>query len=379
MLKKIPYKVVALSTLLTITATTLATPSTTVFANGIEQSTIENGNLSANTDKMKQTLKQAGDFAQTMNLYSYQLLHTPDVNFTGIDVTGYSNLPKQIAQDQKNARAHATTWDTKVKRQLLDTLTGIITYDTTFDNYYSILVDAAKTGDKETLKEGITDLQGDIQNNKKQAVALIGALQSLRAEISTDSRAFQTNAKTLSSILKNQTTGIVEDEEALQKVLEQVNRIRQARIDDIKFDVWHIVEIAIGGGGSLIKLVVDQSQLAKLEPLLAQLTQTVDYKKTLIRVVGVASNSVGEMSQAIDSAVKELQYMADQWNDLDSQYAGVLQMIDKADEKVTTNKYRFLTPTLNAAKDSWKSLKTDAETLKEGLKELKIEPVNTQK
>lgn len=67
MLKKIPYKVVALSTLLTITATTLVTPSTTVLANGIEQSTIENGNLSANTDKMRQTLERAGDFAQTMN------------------------------------------------------------------------------------------------------------------------------------------------------------------------------------------------------------------------------------------------------------------------------------------------------------------------
>ncbi|QDZ77459.1 HBL/NHE enterotoxin family protein [Bacillus cereus] len=376
MLKKIPYKVVALSTLLTITATTLATPSTTVFAIGIEQSTTENGNLSANTDKMKETLEKAGVFAQAMNLYSYQLIHTPDVNFTGIDVKGYSDLPNQIAQTQKNARAHATTWDTKVKRQLLDTLTGIITYDTTFDNYYSILVDAVKTGDKETLKEGITDLQGDIQSNKKQAVALIGALQSLRAEISTDSRAFKANSQTLHSILVNQTTGLDDDEEALQKVLEQVNHFRQVRSDGTKVIAWPAVGTWIAGG---IMLAVANSQLASLEPLLTQLTQTVDYKKTLSRVVAVASNSVGEMSQAIDSAVKELQYMADQWNDLDSQYASVLQMIDKADEKVTTNKYAFLIPTLNAAKDSWKSLKTDADTLKEGLKELKIEPVNTQK
>ncbi|PEJ66368.1 HBL/NHE enterotoxin family protein [Bacillus wiedmannii] len=376
MLKKIPYKVVALSTLLTITATTLATPSTTVFASGIEQSTTENGNLSANTDKMKETLKKAGVFAQAMNLYSTELLRTPDVNFIGIDVKGYSDLPNQLAQDQKNGRVHATTWDTKVKRQLLDTLTGIITYDTTFDNYYSILVDATKTGDKETLKEGITDLQGDIQSNKKQAVALIGALQSLRAEISTDSRAFRTHAQTLSFILRNQTTGLDEDEENMKKVLEKVNHYRQVRSDGI-------IVVSVPTGWTLIAggvmLLVSSEQLKNLEPLLVQLTQTVDYKKTLSRVVGVASNSVDEMSKAIDGAVDSLQYMVDQWNDVDSQYAGVLQMIDKVDEKVTTNKYAFLIPTLNAAKDSWKSLKTDAETLKEGLKELKIESVNTQK
>lgn len=369
MLKKLPYKVVALSTLLTMTATALATPSTAIFASSIEQSTTENGNLSANTDKMKETLEKAGEFAQAMNLYSYQLVHTPDVNFTGIDVKGHSNLPSQIAQDQRNARAHATTWDTKVKRQLLDTLTGIITYDTTFDNYYSTLVDAAKIGDKETLKEGITDLHEDIQNNKKQAVALIGALQSLRDDVGTDSRVFQANSKTLHSILVNQTTGLDEDEEALQKVLKEVNHFRQVRSDGTKVIMWPALGTWIAGG---IMITVASAQLAKLEPLLAQLAQTVDYKKTLNRVVGVASNSVDEMSKAIDGAVNALQYMVDQWNDLDSQYEGVLQTIDKADQKADTLS-GFLIPALNSAKDSWKTLKTDADTLKEGVKELKIE------
>lgn len=164
-----------------------------------------------------------------------------------------------------------------MKRQLLDTLTGIITYDTTFDNYYSILVDATKTGDKETLKGDITDLQRDIQNNKKQAVALIGALQSLRAEISTDGRAFQTNAQTLSSILKNQTTGLDEDEEALQTVLEQVKHFRQVRSDGTKVIAWPAGTWIAGG----IMLAVANSQLTSLELLLAQLTQTVDYKKSI--------------------------------------------------------------------------------------------------
>ena len=90
MLKKLPYKVVALSTLLTMTATALATPSTAIFASSIEQSTTENGNLSANTDKMKETLEKAGEFAQAMNLYSYQLVQTPDVKVKGIDEKNHS-------------------------------------------------------------------------------------------------------------------------------------------------------------------------------------------------------------------------------------------------------------------------------------------------
>ena len=49
------------------------------------------------------------------------------------------------------------------KKQLLDTLTGIVEYDTTFDNYYDTLVEAINEGDADTLKEGITDLQGEIK------------------------------------------------------------------------------------------------------------------------------------------------------------------------------------------------------------------------
>ena len=67
---------------------------------------------------------------------------------------------------------------------------------------------------------------------------------------------------------------------------------------------------------------------------------------------------------AIGSAINALTYMSAQWHDLDSQYSGVLNHIDKADP----NKFKFLKPNLNAAKDSWKTLRADAFTLKEGTK-----------
>ncbi|MEC2645883.1 alpha-helical pore-forming toxin family protein, partial [Bacillus thuringiensis] len=203
MIKKIPYKLLAVSTLLTITTANVVSPVTT-FASEIEQTNNGDTTLSANEARMKETLQKAGLFAKSMNAYSYMLIKNPDVNFEGITINGYVDLPGRIVQDQKNARAHAVTWDTKVKKQLLDTLNGIVEYDTTFDNYYETMVEAINTGDGETLKEGITDLRGGIQQNQKSAKALIEELIQLKNAIGEDVRTFGSHKETLQSILKNQ-------------------------------------------------------------------------------------------------------------------------------------------------------------------------------
>ncbi|MEH6975923.1 HBL/NHE enterotoxin family protein, partial [Bacillus pseudomycoides] len=145
MMKKISYKILAVSTLLTMTTTYAVTP-VAVFASEIEQTNNGDMSLSANEEQMKKVLQDAGVFAKSMNEYSYLLMNNPDVSFEGITINGYADLPIKIVQDQKNARAHAVTWNTKVKKQLLDTLTGIIEYDTKFENHYETLVEAINTG-----------------------------------------------------------------------------------------------------------------------------------------------------------------------------------------------------------------------------------------
>lgn len=368
MLKKLPYKVIALSTLLTCTATTLTPPAMT-FAAEQGQSTVGENDLSAKTDKMQKTLEDAGEFAQTMNQYSYMLIRNPDVNFEGIDIKGHSDLPGKIVQDQQNARNHATTWDTQVKRQLIDTLTGITGYSAIFNTYYSTLVQAAQIGDKETLTDGIKDFQLDIRKNKQKAVVLIDALETLKNDIAEDNRQFNANKEQLSSILKNQTNGLDDDEIALQNVLAEINHFKRVRRDGTIVVAVPTVWTWISGG---VMLGVAQSQLNRLEPLLLQLNQTIDYKKTLNRVVGVAANSVNEMSAAIDAAYQAMVYMKTQWDDLDSQYMGVLENIESADKKISTDKFTFLIPTLNTANENWNMLSKDADTLKQGLAELKI-------
>ncbi|WP_242238090.1 hemolytic enterotoxin HBL binding subunit HblB [Bacillus cereus group sp. BfR-BA-01316] len=375
MMNKIPYKLLAVSTFLTLTTTSVVSPVTT-FASGIEQTNNGDMSLSANEVKMKETLQKAGLFAKSMNAYSYMLIKNPDVNFEGITINGYADLPNKIVQDQKNARAHALTWDTQVKKQLIDTLTGIVEYDTTFDNYYETIVDAINTGDGDTLKEGITDLRGEIQQNQKVAQQLIEELTKLRDAIGQDVRAFGSNKDLLQSILKNQGADVEADQKRLDEVLGSVNYYKQLESDGFNVMKGAILGLPIIGG---IIVGVAQDNLGKLEPTLAELRKTVDYKVTLNRVVGVAYNNISEMHKALDDAINALTYMSTQWHDLDSQYSGVLGHIDNASQKADQNKFKFLKPNLNAAQESWKTLRTDAVTLKEGIKELKVEPVIPQK
>ncbi|MGE7868629.1 HBL/NHE enterotoxin family protein [Bacillus paramycoides] len=375
MIKTIPYKLIVASALLTMTTTSVVSP-VAVFASEMEQTNNEDMSFSANEAKMKEALQKAGLFAKSMNEYSYLLINNPDVNFEGITINGYEDLPGKIVQDQRNARAHAVTWDTQVKRQLLDTLTGIIEYDTTFDNYYDTLVQAMNDGDGDTLKEGITDFRAEIQQNQAHTQKLIQELTKLRDNIGQDVRAFGSNKDQLYSILKNQTAGLEDDQKRLDDLLGQVNYYKKLESDGFTtmkvgiFGLWWIGGIIVGTA---------RDNLGKIEPYLAEVRKTVDSKTTLNRVVGVAYNNINQMHKAIDNAINALTYMSTQWHDLDSQYSGVLGHIEKVSEKADQNKFKFLKPNLNAAKDSWKTLKTDAVTLKEGIKELKVEPVTPQK
>ena len=162
----------------------------------------------------------------------------------------------------------------------------------------------------------------------------------------------------------------------LEEVLGSVNYYKQLESDGFNVMKGAILGLPIIGG---IIVGVARDNLGQLEPLLAELRQTVDYKVTLNRVVKVAYYNISEMHSALDDAINALTYMSTQWHDLDSQYSGVLGHIENAAQKADQNKFKFLKPNLNAAKDSWKTLRTDAVTLKEGIKELKVEPVTTQK
>ncbi len=370
MMKKIPYKLLAVSTFLTITTTYAVTPVAT-FASEIVQTNNGDMSLSANEEKMKKALQDAGVFAKSMNDYSCLLINNPDVNFQGIIINGYPDLPGKIIQDQKNAREHAVTWDTQVKGQLLDTLTDIIEYDAKFDNHYGTLVEAINSGNGATLKKGITDLRGEIQQNQEHAQKLIQELTKLKEDIGQDVRSFGSDKDQLQSILKNQGADVEADQKRLNEVLGQVNYQKDIESKGLTMVKIPFFPVMISGG---IMIGDARSKLGWLEPELAKLRQTVDYKLTLNRVVGVAFNNIDQMHSAIDNALKSLTFMYDQWSDLDRQYGSVLQFIDKTSEKADQNKFKFLKPNLDAAKDSWKTVKTDAVTLKEGIKALNVQP-----
>ncbi|MEH7458835.1 HBL/NHE enterotoxin family protein [Bacillus sp. JJ1127] len=368
MMKKTPYKLLAVSTFLTITTANVVTP-VTAFANEIEQTNNGDTSLSANEEQMEKALQDAAVFAKSMNDYSYLLINNPDVSFEGITINGYADLPGKIVQDQKNAREHAVKWDTQGKKQLLDTLTSIIEYDTKFEDHYKILVEAINTGNGDTLKKGITDLRGEIQQNQEYAQKLIQELTKLKEDIGQDIREFGSDKDLLQSILKNQGADVEADQKRLNEVLADINYQKDIESKGLTMVKIPFLPTLIAGG---IMIGDARSKLGWLEPQLAQLRQTVDYKLTLNRVVGVAFNNISEMHSAIDKAINALTYLSAQWHDLDSQYSGVLGHIEKASDKADQEKFKFLKSNLDSAQVSWKRLATGAITLKDGVKELKV-------
>jgi len=238
------------------------------------------------------------------------------------------------------------------------------------------MIDAINTGDGDTLKEGITDLRTEIQQNQKTAQNLIAELTKLKDNVGQDVRAFGSNKEQLYSILKTQTAGLEDDQKRLDEVLGQVNYYKKLESDGFTtmkvgvFGLWWIGGIIVGTA---------RDNLGKLEPYVAEIRKTVDSKTTLNRVVGVAYNNTDQMHKAIDNAINALTYMSSQWTDLDNQYAGVLRQIDKAAGKADQNKFSYLKPALKTAKDLWKTLHEDAVTIKDGIKELKVEPATPQK
>ena len=121
------------------------------------------------------------------------------------------------------------------------------------------------------------------------------------------------------------------DQKRLEDLLGQVKYQKDIESKGLDMVKIPFIPTLIAGG---IMIGDARGKLGWLEPELAKLRQTVDYKITLNRVVGVAFHNISDMHSTLDSAITALTYMSTQWEDLDSQYSGVLGHIDKADQKL---------------------------------------------
>lgn len=369
-MKKFPFKVLTLATLATVIT---ATTGNTIHAFAQETTAQEQkvGNYALGPEGLKKALAETGSHILVMDLYAKTMIKQPNVNLSNIDLGSEGGeLLKNIHLNQELSRINANYWLDTAKPQIQKTARNIVNYDEQFQNYYDTLVETVQKKDKAGLKEGINDLITTINTNSKEVTDVIKMLQDFKGKLYQNSTDFKNNVGGpdgkggLTAILAGQQATIPQ----LQAEIEQLRSTQKKHFDDVL--AWSIGGIIVG---------VARDNLGKLEPLLAELRQTVDYKVTLNRVVGVAYSNINEMHKALDDAINALTYMSTQWHDLDSQYSGVLGHIENAAQKADQNKFKFLKPNLNAAKDSWKTLRTDAVTLKEGIKELKVETVTPQK
>ncbi len=80
-------------------------------------------------------------------------------------------------------------------------MTGIIEYDTKFENYYETLVEAINTGNGDTLKKGLQIYREEF-NKIKVCKSINRRINAIKNAIGEDVRTFGSHKETLQSILK---------------------------------------------------------------------------------------------------------------------------------------------------------------------------------
>ncbi|AXR17846.1 MULTISPECIES: HBL/NHE enterotoxin family protein [unclassified Bacillus (in: firmicutes)] len=377
-MKKISYKVIVVSTLFGVLSSSTLVPIST-FASEISQP-IKEGNvqseLAIKGPRLKETLEKASIFANKMNAYSLLLAKTPDINIEEASLFNDKELLNKLKNSQTTARQNALYWDNTVKVLLLNNFENIINYDTQFNSYYDVLKNAVKEGDNDVLKEGLEDLQEEIQHNKTFAQNLITELQKLRELISNDVREFGQNKESLRNHLVSLNPEIIKDEKSLEELIAKINDIK---FEEIKGNVIEESSSIAGAGGFFawvtgkIWRTVAENEVDKKNDDQNNLDIKIKRSKNLSDSITIASNSLEGMQKSLEDAIDQLQYMKTQWDDLDAQYHNIIRTVDKTSNKASSNKLAFILPLLNTAKDQWNTLKIEAQVLKEGVKELKIE------
>ncbi|PES11324.1 hypothetical protein CN488_29365, partial [Bacillus anthracis] len=204
-MKKYPYKVLAMASVLTI-ATLDLTPSIQAFAQ--EQAVTVNykqAELEFDVPKteLQKQLSDIDNYYIAMQVYSQKITEEPNINLEKVELdSSDSTLRKDLSDHQQTARANAQFWNRTLKQDIIEINQGIISYDNQFQEYSKELEKAINAQDKETIKEII--IEGFMENTEDQKNTvddLITKLEKFDDKLQKDNQAFQADGERLVTIL----------------------------------------------------------------------------------------------------------------------------------------------------------------------------------
>ncbi|MED1302158.1 enterotoxin [[Bacillus thuringiensis] serovar konkukian] len=390
---KKPYKVMALSALITAMAAGSIMPTYASAAESTAKSASIQANVTNATDEypeyslgpegLKEAITNTGSNALVMDLYALTVLKQANANFDGISAIDAS-LKTKILSDQNIARLNAGYWLDTIKPQMISTNQNIINYNTKFQNYYDTLITAVNNKDKATLANGLTRLNNDVIANKAEVDKLLVELRNFRNKMSTDTQNFKEDANKITSVLAGQDAGIPLLQQNIASYMDAINQNNKiliaasvgtalgplAIIGGVTLIAtgagagYGVPLIAIGVGataGGIAGVVLAKQEIDRAQGEIRKLT--TDISNMELQIIGLTNlkQQTESLTETIDIAINALQNLSTKWDVIGSKYDSLLKNI----AVISPNDLFFIKEDLSVAKDSWNDVRDTAANLYE--------------
>ncbi|QWH86607.1 non-hemolytic enterotoxin subunit B [Bacillus mycoides] len=365
---KIPYKVMALSTLIaTITAGSImpsyasAAENTTkpapIYADAANQYP-DYPEYSLAPEGLQEALKKTGSNMLVMDLYALTIIKQANITFDGV-TTINNDLQTNMKNNQEVARTNAKKWLDGLKPQIIQTNQNIINYNTEFQNYYDTLVEAANNKDKETIKAVLQELIASISVNKEKSDKLVEGLIEFREKIETDTHNLKENANKITGILADENQGIPHMKQQIEtnyKLIDENNKVYIASSVATSLGAFLAATIILAPlgagplGGGIYGVVSSKQQINSAYEEIKKLQTNIKNSEQQVGKLTILENDTQNLTKTIDAAIDAVDNVKDQWVVMGTKYESLLQNVDKisGDQLAIIIKNK-----LNTAKTSW--------------------------
>ena len=353
--------------------------------------------LSDANNQITTAAKGAGALVVVLDMAAHGVANQglPTVNIVGLE---------QVGDHLKSAQDHANAWLNTYRKEVLNTLQGVVTFGEMFSHLYTPLHTAAQNmaDEKEFKKDEIASLisqikalQAVLQPQKNASAKVYGDITIYSKDVNTDYTNFDTDYKTADAKLGGDTGEIAQlqrkidsENDALTKDALMIAGGSVGMVAGIVCIVAGALGAAETGGGTVALVVVGVALLAggaavtgvggsdydkKLDALSNDMTK-LQNEKSELSVLKTLKLGFTNLKTQVSQTEAALKTLSDSWQQLDNGLGAVvtdlqtpetyLETLRQTDPNATpATVSAVVTAELETANDDWTSSLSIAKTL----------------
>jgi non-hemolytic enterotoxin B/C len=290
-----------------------------------------------------------------------------------------------LADNQRTAQTHATSWLNVVSPQMIQTNTDLLDFAHNFNNFYTPLVNLASninTGNNRALFiQGLQILITKIQGHQTNAQAALTAVEGFSGALDTDLGNFNNDLTTGTSIYEGDHGEVKELTKANDALQDAMNKDMamiaggavMIVVGGLMVAVGALAEIetagastvlivgglAVAGGGGAMIGIGAKNYSDSLATYKANV-QTIATDNAEMAALTVANHQITALTSAGATAQTALSAIVTTWQTLGTQYNAV---IDEMQTGVNPDDGPFLLAELATAKNDWDDVAATAQLI----------------